>query len=129
MRRGVSRGGQMGKGMNSGRFSVAIAVVWAGLVTSSGSALGASELEKGRALAERLCATCHMNEGQGEKQGAMGIPSFRAVANRQGQTHEAIVQWLRSAPAMMPDHKLTWDEADALADFIVSLKGTQPPVR
>ena len=112
--------------MRSGLALLLVVPALAMAMAPGGQAIGQV---KGRALAERLCATCHMNEGQGEKQGAMGIPSFRAVANRQGQTHEAIVQWLRSAPAMMPDHKLTWDEADALADFIVSLKGTQPPVR
>jgi mono/diheme cytochrome c family protein len=82
----------------------------------------AGQLEKGRAMAERLCAQCHMNEGQGEKQGPMGIPGFRAVANRPNQSALAVVDWLRAAPAMMPDHKLTWDEADALATFIMSLR-------
>lgn len=81
----------------------------------------AQDVEKGRALAERLCASCHMQPGQGEKDGPMGIPGFPAVANRPGQDHEAIVKWLRSRPPMMPDHHLTWDEADALAAFILSL--------
>ena len=32
----------------------------------------AQDQEKGRALAVNLCAHCHMNEGQGEKQTPMG---------------------------------------------------------
>ncbi len=86
------------------------------------SAATAAEVEKGRALAERMCATCHMQPGQGEKRGPDGLAGFSAIANRPGQHHEAIVRWLRSRPTMMPDHHLTWDEADALADFIMSLR-------
>jgi mono/diheme cytochrome c family protein len=81
-----------------------------------------AEVEKGRDLAGRMCANCHMNPGQGEKQGPMGLPGFDAIANRPGQEHEHIVRWLRSRPPMMPDHHLTWDEADALADYIISLR-------
>jgi cytochrome c len=80
------------------------------------------DIEKGRHLAERLCANCHLNKGQGEKQGPTGIPGFRAVANRPGQSADDVVRWLRSAPPMMPDHKLTQNETDALAAFIMSLR-------
>lgn len=86
------------------------------------SAVPAAEIDTGRELAERLCAKCHMNPGQGEKQGASGIPSFSAVANRTAQNHEKIVRWLRSTPAAMPDHRLTWHESDTLALFIMSLR-------
>ena len=85
----------------------------------------ADRVEQGRLLAERLCATCHMNKGQGEKTGPMGVPSFQAVANRRAQTHARIVEWLRSGPTAMPDHRLTWDEADSLAAFILSLRKNQ----
>lgn len=87
-------------------------------------AQGLGDVGKGRALAERQCAVCHLNPGQGEKHGASGVPGFQSIANRPGQNHEAIVKWLRSRPAMMPDHHLTWDEADALAEFIMSLRKT-----
>lgn len=76
---------------------------------------------EGRRLASSLCAKCHLNEGQGEKQGPMGIPGFGAVANRPSQSFEDVVHWLRSVPPMMPNHKLTTDEMDALAAFIMSL--------
>lgn len=89
------------------------------------SAASANDVAKGRALAERLCASCHMQPGQGEKHGAMGLPGFGAIASRPGQSHEAIVRWLRSRPTMMPDHQLTWDEADAITEFIMSLRGTK----
>jgi mono/diheme cytochrome c family protein len=80
------------------------------------------DIAKGRALASTLCAQCHLNEGQGEKEGPMGVPGFVAVANRPGQTYGGIVRWLKAVPPMMPDHHLTLDEIDYLAAFIMSLR-------
>lgn len=81
-----------------------------------------ADAQRGKTLAEALCARCHMSEGQGEKQGPMGVPGFKAVANRPGQTLESIMHWLRSVPPMMPDHRLTQDESEHLADFILTLR-------
>ncbi len=81
-----------------------------------------ADVAKGRELATALCAQCHLNADQGEKQGPMGVPGFVAVANRPKQTYDGIVQWLRAVPPMMPDHKLTQDEMYALAAFIMSLR-------
>lgn len=103
---------------------IALAVLFT--VAAAGPCLS-NEVEHGRQLAERLCATCHMNEGQGEKSGPMGVPSFQAIADRRSLDHARIVAWLRSKPSMMPDHKVTWDEADALAAFILSLRGKGAP--
>jgi mono/diheme cytochrome c family protein len=82
----------------------------------------AGSVDEGRALAERLCASCHMGPGQGEKTSPDGIPGFQAVARRPHQTFAGIIDWLRSVPPMMPDHHLTQDEMAALAAFIMSLK-------
>jgi cytochrome c553 len=82
----------------------------------------AQDQEKGRALAVSLCAHCHMNERQGEKQNPMEVPGFRAIANRPDQSMGGIVTWLRSVPPMMPNHHLTQDEMYDLAAFILSLR-------
>jgi mono/diheme cytochrome c family protein len=94
------------------------------IMISATAAAGAdsSDVERGKALAERLCASCHMNPSQGEKQGVSGVPGFRAVANRPNQTQEAVVRWIRSKPPMMPDHHISLDEAWDLAAFIMSLR-------
>ncbi len=92
------------------------------LVFAPPSATAQDEVAKGRQLAQALCAQCHLNEGQGEKQGPMGIPGFGAVANRPDQTFDGIVGWLKSVPPMMPNHKLTQDEMFALAAYIMSLR-------
>ena len=55
----------------------------------------------------------------------MGVPGFRAVANRPNQSVEGVVAWLKSAPTMMPNHHLTQDEMYALASFILSLRTNQ----
>jgi mono/diheme cytochrome c family protein len=95
------------------------------LVTGVGAAAERDEVAKGRQLAYALCAQCHLNEGQGEKEGPMGVPGFVAVANRPKQTFGGIVRWLKAVPPMMPDHRLTQDEMDQLAAFIMSLRKEQ----
>ncbi|MCL4768211.1 MAG: hypothetical protein KJZ80_18480 [Hyphomicrobiaceae bacterium] len=96
----------------------------AALLLAPGGPSAASEaVEQGRAMAQRLCAVCHMNPGQGEKAGASGVPSFPAVANRPAQTREGVEAWLRSIPPMMPNHRLTQNEIHVLAAFVMSLRG------
>lgn len=103
----------------TGRF--VLAVMFAAMLASAPA--GAQDAaERGREMAERLCAVCHMTQGQGEKDGPRGIPSFQAVANRPHQQIGDVVTWLRSVPPMMPDHHLTQDEIGALAAFIMSLR-------
>mgnify|MGYP000565365801 CR=1 FL=1 len=87
----------------------------------AGPSDASAEIEKGRRLAERMCAICHLNPGQGEKTAASSIPGFAAVANRPGQTLEGIVAWLASVPPMMPNHHLSGDERVSLAAYILSL--------
>jgi len=86
------------------------------------SAWARSDVEEGRDLAQRLCAGCHMQPGQGEKSGHSGIPSFRAVANRPGQSVDGIASWLKIAPPTMPNHHLSQEEKARLAVFIMSLR-------
>ncbi len=103
-------------------IAVAGAIAALGLLLLTPLVAADDEVRKGRDLATRMCAMCHMNPGQGEKLGPEGVPGFAAIANRPDQTAEGIVRWLQSAPPMMPDHKLSRDEAYALAEFILSLR-------
>lgn len=86
----------------------------------------ADQIEKGRLLAERMCAVCHLNRDQGEKAGPGTVPGFAAVARRPGQTIEGIIAWLRSVPTMMPNHHLSQDEMEALAFYILTLAEGAP---
>lgn len=105
-----------------GGLALATAVVAVGLSLQLSGPAQAQSLSRGKELAERLCAACHLNAGQGEKAGASGVPGFRAVANRPKQTPEDVVRWLKSVPPMMPDHHLSQDEIYDLAEFIMSLR-------
>ena len=102
------------------RLSATILILGAAGV-ADGARAGADETAMGRELAQRLCAQCHMNPGQGEKIGPSGIPSFKAVAMRPGQSIDGVVAWLKSRPPMMPNHHLSQDEMYRLATFILSL--------
>lgn len=106
------------------RLPLTVALFSFPLTFVSAAAADQEAVEKGRLMAERLCAVCHMNPGQGEKAAASGVPSFKAVANRPDQTLEGIEAWLQSVPPIMPNHHLTRDEGHALAAFILSLRGT-----
>lgn len=92
------------------------------LVFGLGGAEAADAAAKGRALAERLCANCHMVPGQGEKRADNEIPGFTAVARRRNQTPEGIIAWLRAVPPIMPNHHLSQDEMYDLAAFIMTLR-------
>ena len=105
--------------------AAAAALVYFGAGVGPAGAGADADVAQGRQLATTLCAGCHLNEGQGEKQGPMGVPGFAAVANRPDQTFGGIVRWLKAVPPMMPDHHLTLDEIDALAAFIMSLRNEQ----
>lgn len=105
----------------------AIAVVLA-VSAANAVAHADNEIARGRALAERLCATCHLAAGQPDKKSAAEIPGFYAIARRPNQTEEGIRDWLRSIPPMMPNHHLSQDEMESLAQFIMSLRDeTQQP--
>lgn len=92
------------------------------LTCISGGGAAAEDVTRGSELAHSLCAQCHLNPGQGEKRGPMGVPGFAAVANRPLQTVEGVIEWLQSVPPMMPNHHLTQDEMYALAAYIMSLR-------
>lgn len=105
----------------------AAALAFAGLAVPAGAAdpgqADAGRVAHGRQLSDALCATCHLRGNDADKVGDSGIPGFRAVAKRPGQTHANIVEWLLSVPPMMPNHRLTQDEAASLAAYILTLRG------
>ena len=67
-----------GPGMRHGLLGLVVATAMTAAPSTRVSS--ADDVDKGKALAARLCAACHMNEGQGEKLGLLGVPGFAAVA-------------------------------------------------
>jgi cytochrome c len=75
----------------------------------------------GRRLAEAWCKSCHAIEPH--MAGTLGqAPSFEAIANRHGTTALSLKVFLSTSHQNMPDLVITPDQADALANYILSLK-------
>ncbi len=103
-------------------LKLAILALAIGVMPNSEARAQSDDVAPGRALAERLCAKCHLNPGRAKKSGPGSIPGFRAVAKRPQQSLHGIVAWLKSIPPMMPNHRLTQEEMFQLADYILSLR-------
>lgn len=105
-----------------GRHLIAMATALSAVALAITSSAVADEFARGRELAEKLCAECHLNPGQGDKTSPGTVPGFAAVARRPSQTLEGIIAWLHAVPPMMPNHHLSHDEIEALAFYILSLR-------
>ncbi len=80
---------------------------------------------RGEALAERLCANCHI-VGDGSKTTAVaGIPSLSAVAGLDGMTRQRVTNTLIAPHAPMPDMQLTMREIADLTAYLEKLIGRE----
>ena len=88
---------------------------------AAGARLAAHRASEGHRLAEAWCSQCHAMEPN-----MTGLfdqaPSFEAIANRHGTTALSLKIFLRTSHQDMPDLVITPDQADALANYILSLK-------
>ena len=77
-------------------FSALCRILAASLALAAPARAAADDVAKGGELAHALCAQCHLNEGQGEKQGSMGTfpvssrwrtaPARRSTASSSGSS-------------------------------------------
>ncbi|MBR0719504.1 c-type cytochrome [Bradyrhizobium liaoningense] len=78
--------------------------------------------EDGHRLAQAWCQTCHAIEPH-----MTGLfdaaPSFQAIADRKGTTALSLKVFWRTSHQNMPNLVIAPDQADALAAYILSLKG------
>jgi mono/diheme cytochrome c family protein len=91
------------------------------LAAGSGAVRAADSVSSGRRLADAWCKACHAVEPQMAAVSDQA-PSFWAVANRRGTTELSIKVFLRTSHQNMPNLVIAPDEADDLADYIMSLK-------
>ena len=75
--------------------------------------------EKGYELAQRFCQGCHLTEDKAGATIPVGVPTFRGIANRTGQTGQRIMNVLIQPHAPMPDIRLTGEE---ILDIIAYLE-------
>jgi mono/diheme cytochrome c family protein len=78
-------------------------------------------IENGKALAEKLCVSCHAVDGPSPS-GHADVPSFKAAANREGQTAETLSNWLVSPHPPMPNLHLTREEIRDIGGYVLSLR-------
>jgi cytochrome c len=93
------------------------------LLMESAGGVQAADTASGGALARQLCVNCHV-VAPGEAGTAMtaDIPTFKAIANKPGQTVEKVQDFILSPHPPMPQVQLTNIERANLAAYILSLK-------
>ncbi len=100
---------------------LAIAAVFVIMRRAGGEKLAADSVASGHRLAQAWCKACHAIEpnmaGMSDQ-----APSFPAIANRHGTTELSIKVFLKTSHANMPNIVIAPDQADDLAEYILSLK-------
>lgn len=107
------------------------AMAFAGLLVSSTAAFAADpprppSPERGKAIAERLCASCHLT-GTGKGTAQAGVPSLPTIANRPEQTAARIRNVLIKPHAPMPDLQLTNEEIADIITFLDTFRDPKSP--
>lgn len=86
--------------------------------------------EKGHALSAMLCSNCHLISDGGSANVPTGPPSFRVIANRNGQTGQRIKDVLMLPHPPMPVIQLTNDEILNILSYLEKLRTNEgvPPL-
>lgn len=88
---------------------------------ADGAELAAHSVAEGHRLADAWCTQCHAIEPH--MAGMFNqAPSFESIANRHGTTALSLKVFLKTSHQNMPDLVIAPDQADALANYILSLK-------
>jgi len=82
----------------------------------------AGDLQRGRALAQRVCAECHAVGTQDISSPNARSPSFVTVAATPGMTATALNVMLHTSHRSMPNIILTAEETNGIIAYILSLK-------
>lgn len=106
-------------------FVVAIVIVAALFLVrmnkAGGFELAANSTMEGHRLADAWCKPCHAI-GPGVAGISDQAPSFATIAKRHGTTALSLKVFLKTSHYNMPNLVIAPDQADALANYILSLK-------
>jgi mono/diheme cytochrome c family protein len=83
--------------------------------------VAASDISRGKLLAERACGGCHDINGEPDNR-TQGTPAFRNIAGRSINTPERLVSFLMIPHRPMPALPLDASEMRDIVAYIVSLK-------
>jgi mono/diheme cytochrome c family protein len=101
--------------------AVALFVFLNGARAIAGSITATPDPEQGKHLASQLCSNCHLVRPE-QQQANVDVPSFREIANKDGQTAGAIMAHIVLPKHPMPVIPLTKSELADVAAYILSLR-------
>ena len=86
--------------------------------------------DKGALLADRFCSNCHLTDDGSRNAVPAGIPTFRGIANKPGQTGMHIVNVLIAPHPPMPNMNLSREEIGDIIAYLQGLRADQtlPPL-
>ena len=82
---------------------------------------------RGHEFAQRFCKGCHVIDDSAGTSAPAGVPTFRAIANRPGQTGQRIMNILINPHPPMPDVQLTSREIGDVVAYLETLR-TDPSI-
>ena len=85
-------------------------------------ATGAPDPRYGKKLAASLCSNCHLVGDVERRQANVDVPSFKEIANKEGQSAGAIMANIMLPKHPMPTIPLTKSELADLSAYILSLR-------
>jgi cytochrome c len=88
---------------------------------AGGATVEETSASEGHRLAKAWCQSCHAVEPHATRTPGPG-PNFEAVANQPGITELSLKVFLRTSHKDMPNLIIAPDQADALVNYILSLK-------
>ncbi|MDX2201452.1 MAG: cytochrome c [Hyphomicrobiaceae bacterium] len=101
---------------------VGLAATLVGGMAAAQPRLGIGDAAAGRALAERLCATCHGVGAAPADVTSTDVKSFATIARRDGLTAEQLAGHIIIPHPAMPDTQLKVSEIRDIIAYILSLK-------
>ena len=96
-----------------------VASAWVLLAVTQRAA--AQDIQAGEKIAQTWCAGCHQVGAQ-PLTGNDAVPPFAAVAADKGMTETALMVFLSTPHAKMPDYMLSRQQIRDVSAYIISLK-------
>ncbi len=87
-----------------------------------GLAWAQDDAARGKVLAQRWCANCHIVAGSATAGSANGLPTFPALANDAKTTQTTLRAAMTAEHGKMPDFSLSRRQQDDLIAYIFSLR-------
>ena len=101
---------------------VAAAIAGVSAMTGPAPAQPIGSHERGRELAAKLCTGCHVISPSSSGPRSSDVPSFPAMANRQGASAEQLAGRIIVPHPAMPGVPITANEIRDLVTYIMSFK-------